>query len=243
MLGIDRRQAGILADRYVDVMLGDLGATLLLIIQAPLIAVLIAGVWANASGDTQTMYFVLCLSAFFFGAINSSREIVKERALLQRERMFGLSLSAYLISKFRVLSILAIIQCAILVIVVRAMVPMRINVVPVAIVLILTAIAGTGVGLMISALVSTSDKAVAAVPLIVIPQLLFSDFVLGEGQLSNWTGRASLLMPVRWSYDILNALYGSSWELAAVLSDAIVVLAMIFGSYLVALLLLQRRES
>lgn len=243
LLSIDRRKAGILADRYLDVVLGDLGATILLILQAPLIGALVAGVWSNVASDSLTLYFVLSLSAFFLGAVNSSREIVKERAIFLRERMFDLSSGTYLVSKYRVQAILVIVQCVLLTLVVRWFVPLKVNMMLVGLVLVITSLAGTAVGLLISASVRSADKAVAAVPLVVIPQILFSDFVLGEKKLANWTGALEKLMPVRWSYDVFKELRSPDVELGPILLSTLVLLAMIGGAFFMAQLILARTED
>jgi hypothetical protein len=239
---IDKRQASILAERYFDVLLGDLGALFLILIQAPLIAVLIAGVWSNVSSDTLTLYFVLSLSAFFLGAVNSAREIVKERALFLRERMYNLQIGAYLVSKYRVQAIFIVIQSLMLAGLVRVFVPTLVNVLLVAVVLILVAFAGTAVGLLISSAVSSADKAVAAVPLVVIPQILFSDFVIGEGKLYNWTGIMQSFMPVRWSYTMLKALRETQIEWGSILGSTLVLVAMVLGCFLTSWVLLASQE-
>jgi hypothetical protein len=239
---IDKRQAGILAERYFDVLIGDLGALFLILVQAPLIAVLIAGVWSNISSDTLTLYFVLSLSAFFLGAVNSAREIVKERALFLRERMFNLQIGAYLVSKYRVQAIFVVIQALMLAGVVRAFVPIQVNVLLVAAVLAMVAFSGTAVGLMISSAVSSADKAVAAVPLVVIPQILFSDFVIGEGKLSNWTGIVQSFMPVRWSYDMLKTFRETHVEWGSVVGATGVLLVMVLGCFFTSWALLASQE-
>ena len=241
-LGIDRRQVGILSERYLDVLIGDPWGVLLLLVQAPLIAVGVGGVWGNVSQDTLTMYFVLCLSAFFLGAANSAREIVKERALYLRERMYNLSAGAYLLSKFRVQLILIVIQCVLLAGVTRGMLTLRINVFALTAVLLAVALAGTAVGLMVSSWVSSPDQAVAMVPLVVIPQILFSDFVVGEGKLSNWTSAAHKLMPVKWGYEVLRTLRADKLEIGTVLSGTGVLATMVLGCFLVALLRLVRQK-
>lgn len=206
------KQSGVLADRYIDIMLGDVRGTGLLLIQAPLIAIAVAGVWTNVSNDTPSLYFVLCLCAFFLGAVNSCREIVKERPLFLREKMFNLSVRAYLISKYRVQVILIFVQCVVLALVVRAAVNLNVNIVTVTLVLLAVAFTGTAVGLLISSWVKSADKAVAMVPLIVIPQILFSDFVLGADTLSNWTETAQQVMPVYWGCEFLAEIRNTSVE-------------------------------
>lgn len=241
-LDIDRRQVGILADRYLDVVLGDLKGTALLLVQAPLIGVAIAGVWSNISRDSEALYFVLALSAFFFGAVNACREIVKERALFLREKMFNLSVGAYLVSKYRVQAMLILLQCAVLVVIVRRFVPMSVDPVSVGLALFMVALTGTAVGLLVSAWVSTPDRAVTVVPLLVIPQILFSDFVLGSGQLSNWTATAEKLMPVHWAYRALTALRDTNTEWFDVLGGAVVLTVMICGAFFAALAMLRASE-
>ena len=39
--------------------------------------------------DTPSLYFALCLSAVWFGCIGACREIIKERPIVERERLFG----------------------------------------------------------------------------------------------------------------------------------------------------------
>ena len=202
---VDWDQASILSDRYLDVLVSDPRALGVLLIQAPLIGGLVAGVWSNAREDSPTLYFVLVLSAFFLGAVNSAREVVKERALFLRERMFNLSAGAYVVSKFRVQAISMVLQCAILTALVDRFVPLEVNVLVVGLTTLLCALCGTGVGLAISAVVRTADKAVMLVPLVVIPQILFSELILPGGQLHNWTESLQKLMPVHWGYELLDA--------------------------------------
>jgi ABC transport system ATP-binding/permease protein len=237
---IDHRQVGILSDRYLDIIIGDIKTTLLLLIQAPLIAVAVAGVWSNVSNDSLSLYFVLCLSAFFLGAVNACREIVKERALFLREKMFNLSVGAYLMSKYRVQAILVIVQCVILAGVVRAFVPLKTNILGVGLVLLAVALTGTAVGLLVSSWVKSADKAVGVVPLIVIPQILFSDFVLGENKLSNWTARAQEIMPVHWGYEMLRSMRQTDVDWGVVASGAGVLTLTLGVCFSLSLMLLFR---
>lgn len=237
---IDRRQVGTLSDRYLDVVLGDWAGTLLLLIQAPLIALAVAGVWANPNRDDQNFYFVLCLSAFFLGAINASREIVKERALFLRERMFNLNVPAYLVSKYRVQLILVIIQAMVLAGLTNAFIPLEVNLLLLVLSLMLVALSGTSIGLCVSSLVKSNDKAVAMVPLLVIPQILFSDVVLGADRLHNWTGDVQQLMPVHWGLEILNSLRGNEVEYQPIFTGVITVGLVSAAAYLVSLWALRR---
>jgi len=59
------------------------------------------------------MFFVV-VSCVWFGTSNSAREIVTERAIYLRERMVNLSLFNYVFSKYVVLSLVCVVQCAML---------------------------------------------------------------------------------------------------------------------------------
>lgn len=239
-LRANRRQTGILSDRYLEVLVGDARGVLLLLLQAPLIALLISGVWANLDSDSLTLYFVLCLSAFFLGAINASREVVKERDLFLRERMFNLSVPAYVQSKFRVQLMLTIIASVALAGIVSWQIPLQVNLLAVGAALVLTGTCGTAVGLLISSIVRSSDKAVMAVPLVVIPQILLSDFVLGGSDFSNWTGTARELMPVHWGYEMLEALRAADISYGSVFASVAVLVLMVIFCYFATVLLLKR---
>jgi hypothetical protein len=235
-LSIDTRQAAILADRYLDTLLGEPGSLLLMLIQAPLLGAAIAGVFANLARDSLMLYFVMCLAAFFLGAVNSAREIVKERALFLREKMFNLNSGAYFLSKLRIQSIVGIVQGASLTAVVRGFVPLEVNLAVVMVTVIATAIVGAAIGLLISASVASTDRAVALVPLVVIPQILFSDFAIGRNKLANWTGVAEELMPVRWGYEILREMTLASPSYGRILLAGLVLVAIALVSSMLAML-------
>jgi len=66
--------------------------------------------------------------------------------------------------------------------------------------MLLTAGVGIAIGLLISALVRTSEMATSLVPLILIPQILFSGLV---GVPSGISKIAALAMPAAWSFDTI----------------------------------------
>ncbi len=239
---IDRTQLGVLCDRYLDILLGDPKGLFLLVFQAPLIAFLVVGVWSNISSDTLTLYFVLCLSAFFLGAANGSREIVKERAIFLKEKMFGLSVGAYVLSKLVVQSLLVAVQSFILTGTVHFFVGFRIQVVWVMLALALSQLAGVSLGLLVSAGVKSPDKAVMAVPLLVIPQILFSDIVLRPGALKNWAGIGQKMMPVHWSYAFLKELWEADVRLGQALFAVSVLGLMTYGFFLMTNFVLSTQE-
>lgn len=195
---IDFYQAGVLTDRYLDTVLADWKNTGILLIQAPLLAFAAVAVFQNVSRVSGTLYFLMVISIFWIGCMNASREVVKERALFLRERMFNLDVGAYLFSKIRVLLLLGVVQVGIYSFIVARAIDLRIPIGWVLVTLLLTMFCGTCLGLLISALVKRSDHAVGLVPLVIIPQIVFSEFAIPKDQFKGWTEWVYLAMPMRW---------------------------------------------
>jgi hypothetical protein len=214
---LDLRQATILSDRYLDVLWGEKGNVAVLLLQAPIIGGLCALVWGAAGEGTPSLYFVLSLTAVWLGCINACREIVKERAILDRERLTGLSVGAYLYSKFKVQSILNVAQVMVLLALVEHFVHPRGHIGWQAVVLFMASEAGTALGLLTSAIATKQDRAVFAVPILVLPQILLSEFALPREAFGEVMRMGEKLMPVHWAFEALreNAKPDGSWLHAA----------------------------
>ena len=161
---------------------------------------------------------------------------MKERSLFLRERMFNLSVSAYLLSKYLVQFILSLLQNMLLVLFVWAFIPLDVSIVVIIMVLFGVGSAGICVGLLVSAVTKSSDKALVCVPLLVIPQILFSDFVLGADQLSNWTGRAQEVMPVYWGFDVLKQFWKDDLNLGNMFLSVVAFLLVLSATYFLTVL-------
>lgn len=133
-----------------------------------------------ASGtDPQKILLIMAFAAVMFGCINGAREIVKESAIYKRERAVNLGILPYLFSKIIVLGVLCLLQSAVLVFIINLRAPFRwsiflLPVVEIYITMALTSLAGLMVGLMLSALAPNNDRAMSIVPVILIPQIIFS---------------------------------------------------------------------
>ncbi|MBA2502581.1 MAG: FHA domain-containing protein [Pyrinomonadaceae bacterium] len=203
------RQWATLTRRYMAVLARDRFNLLILFGQAPVIALmtyLVVG--TNATRDFP--FFMLALVAVWFGTSVASREIVKERAVYKRERMVNLGLLPYVGSKLFVLGLIAGLQCILLFAPLKLLhfagimnLPGYILGVPQLMVMILTALVGVALGLFVSAVVRTSEVATSLVPLILIPQILFSGLVGVPTGLSKLAG---LAMPATWAFDSMKRL-------------------------------------
>lgn len=129
--------------------------------------------------DAQKYLFIMAFAALMFGCINGAREIVKEAPIYRRERTVNLGIVPYMFSKIVVLGALCLIQSAILVLVVNAVAPIQQGIIlpaplEVYITMALTSLAGLMIGLTLSALAPNNDRAVSFIPIILIPQVIFS---------------------------------------------------------------------
>ena len=184
------RQFAVLTQRYFEIVARDRGNLVFLLGQAPIVAGML---WVVAGRQdlvdaadpikAHKLLFLMACAAAWFGIINSVRELVKEAAIYQRERNIGVSIGAYIASKMAVLTLVAIVQTALLVSVValRFEMPGASIVLPATgemyVTLLLTSVAGCAFGLALSSMTVSSDRAMSLTPLLLIPQIVFAGMV------------------------------------------------------------------
>lgn len=180
----------VLLARQWAILRADWKNFLILFGQPLVIALLVAWV----TDDVSLSLFFAYLATMWFGCSNSAQEIVKELPIYRRERMVGLSPQAYLVSKFSLFGALTALQGAFLYACLWAMhyalyvpdpeldlgVPRGLDGSTLwqAGGVVLTAYAAVGIGFALSAIARTTMQAVMMVPLVLIPQILFSGLVV-----------------------------------------------------------------
>ena len=167
-----------LTKRYFRIKTNDTINSTIMLIQAPIIAVLICFIFNEISSG---VLFMIAISAIWLGTQNAAREIVSEQAIYKRERMFNLDIFPYLLSKITVLSSFSIIQSFLFVLILSVGYsdnmlnlndPLRIFVW-----MSFLSIASTFLGLLLSSIVDTTEKAMTIVPLILIPQIMLAGLI------------------------------------------------------------------
>lgn len=201
-------QLCVLSARYLKLVVNDKQRLLLLLVQAPLLAVLISFVADGKQFEqyemTKSLLFALSCSAFWVGMLNAIQEICKERTIMKREYMTGLSLSAYVSSKIIVLGILCLIQSVLITCVFSAMVGLPEEGVlmkpflELLITTFITAVSSTAMGLFVSSLFTNADRAMTVAPILLMPQILFSGLIF---KLSGATEIISWVAICRWSME------------------------------------------
>ncbi|HEY5004944.1 MAG TPA: ABC transporter permease, partial [Ktedonobacteraceae bacterium] len=161
--------------------------------------------------DAQKVLFIMAFATVLFGCINGTREFVKEAAIYRRERAVNLGIMPYMFSKIAVLGVLCLFQSAVLTFFVEVGEPLHQGIVlpPVLetyITLTLTSLAGLMIGLAVSALAPNNDRAVSFVPIILIPQVIFSGAII---PLKDWvTQILAVIFPTRWAMAALGSSIG-----------------------------------
>ncbi len=178
--GFSLHQFKVLTRRIWELKFGDPAQTLLLFLQAPLVALLVA-LMADGPNQIQTLFMAI-FAALWFGCSNAVREIVDEQTIYRRERQTGLKIPSYIFSKLAILSFIALVQCVSVVVILLA-VKRALSLSPVEIlgaigVMFLVAVNGSLIGMVISSLVSSPEKALTLFPLALIPELLLSGLFL-----------------------------------------------------------------
>ena len=159
---------------------------------------------------TVTILFILTAGGIFIGLSNSIKELIKEVNVYRRERAVNLKIGSYIGAKFAVLGLLGAVQSALVIAIVGigGLLP-RGDLVPIAptylrfyAIYFTMVLVGIGIGLLVSALVSTQDAAIASMVLVYMPQLMFSGSTLPIARMSPVAQFVSRFAASRWGLDI-----------------------------------------
>ncbi len=110
------RQFRILSKRFLRVLSRDRGAFTFQLLQGILVALLLWSVASQSSlsipgiREAPTTLFIMSIAATWLGMLNGSKEIVRERRIFGREKRYGVSPMAYVLSKASVLAGLGVWQ-------------------------------------------------------------------------------------------------------------------------------------
>ena len=209
----DWRQTITLMRRYLDLIVSDKKNLLILLLQAPLIAVVIGlvfdtkGIPAQRAAAESQIFFILVLSSIWFGTLNSARELVKELPIYLRERSVNLGIMPYLVSKLLPLAFLCLIQCALLMGIVSLLVELPGSYLWRVAALFTAGMAATCMGLAVSAFVDSNDKAVAMAPILLIPQVVLSNAVVRLGDVGLIVAKSSMVS--LWALDAMKTTLSS----------------------------------
>ncbi len=215
-----------LVNRSCRIKLADRWNTAILLIQAPIVALILVLVfgeharqkltvesWSQTSNAAAMTVFLATLSALWFGCSNAVREIVGEWAVYRRERMVNLNLASYVLSKLIVGAFFCMIQCAILVGVTRWGCGLHGPLFTSFLVMMLVACTGLALGLLLSAVARTTEVALGMLPLVLIPMVVLGGGLLPIHKMQGPLQALAQCLPLRSGFEALLLLESSRWPL------------------------------
>ncbi len=156
----------------------------------------------------QYIFFAVIV-AIFIGMIVAAEEIFKDKKILIREEFIHLSRNSYLFSKIAILFSISALQALLFVLIGNSILEIKGMMLDYWVVLFSTACLSNVIGLNISSAFNSAKVIYIFVPLLIIPQLLFSGVIVKFDKLNPALSEATHvpfagnLMPSRWSYEAI----------------------------------------
>ena len=195
---------------------------MLLALEAPILAFTLAffsknftfvnGVPRYIFGENAVLpafLFMAVIVALFLGLVISAEEIFKDRKILKREKFLNLSRSSYLFSKICILFAISALQSLVFVLIGNSMLEIEGMLLRYWIVLFTASCWANMIGLNISSGFNSVVTIYILVPLILVPQLLFSGVVVDFSKMHNKIANDKAvpligdMMASRWAYEAL----------------------------------------
>jgi len=204
--------------------IGNMQYVLITLIEAPLLAFLLSFVvkffnqsdeFGNAEYSFYTnenipqFMFISVVVSLFLGLTVSAEEIFKDKRILKRESFLNLSRGSYLISKILILFLISAVQSFSYVLVSNMVLEIDGLWFEYWMILFTTSCVANVMGLNISSAFNSAKVIYIIVPILIIPQLLFSGVIVKFDRLHpSFSSRVEVpwignLMPSRWAYEAL----------------------------------------
>ena len=187
------------------------------LLQAPLLAVVCALLTRYAPPEGYTVMgnknlvsylFMAVIVATFTGMSGSAEEIIKDRALLKREKFLHLSYGSYIWSKIIYMACVSLIQTLLFILVGNTIMELHGLFGVWWLILFITAFLANLTGLLLSQCLNSVVAIYISIPMLLIPQILLCGLVVSFTDLNprSTTGNVPLIgdiIPSRWSYEAL----------------------------------------
>jgi hypothetical protein len=187
------------------------------LLEAPLLAFICSLLTRYAPPEGYTVmdnknlvsyFFMAVIVATFIGMSGSAEEIIKDRALLKREKFLHLSYSSYIWSKIVFTAGLSLIQTFLFIVVGNFIMGLHGLFFVWWLILFVTALLSNLIGLLLSKKLDSVVAIYISIPLLLIPQILLCGLVVDFSDLTpkSKTGNVPIigdLIPSRWAYEAL----------------------------------------
>jgi len=211
------KQLAIFLQRNIKTKITNVQYLCITLLEAPLLALVCSFLTRYAPPEGYTVmdnknlvsyFFMSVIVATFIGMSGSAEEIIKDRALLKRERFLNLSYGSYIWSKIIFLAGVSLIQTLLFILIGNSIMGIQGLFGVWWLILFVTAFLSNLTGLLLSQCLNSVVAIYISIPLLLIPQILLCGLVVSFSDLTpnSKTGNVPLigdLIPSRWSYEAL----------------------------------------
>ena len=211
------QQVGIFLQRTLQMKATNLQYIIITLLEAPLLATICALLTRYAPPEGYTLldnsnlvsyYFMAVIVAIFLGMSGSAEEIIKDRALVQREQFLSLSYHSYIWSKIIFMAAVTCVQTLLFTLVGNTIMGITCLFGTWWLILWLSAFLAGLTGLWLSKNMSSVVAIYITIPLLLIPQILLCGLVVKFSDLNprSTTGNVPLIgnvIPSRWAFEAL----------------------------------------
>ncbi len=211
------KQLGIFLHRNIRTKITNVQYLCITLLEAPLLALVCALLTRYAPPEGYTVmdnknlvsyFFMAIIVATFLGMSGSAEEIIKDRALLKREKFLQLSYASYIGSKIIYMALVCMIQTLLFILIGNFVMGLQGLFGTWWLILFITALLSSLVGLLLSQCLSSIVAIYISIPILLIPQILLCGLVVSFSDLTpkSTTGNVPVigdLIPSRWAYEAL----------------------------------------
>ena len=211
------RQFAIFIHRNFRTKITNLQYLLIALLEAPVLAVVCAMLTRYAPPEGYSVmdnknlvsyFFMSVIVATFIGMSGSAEEIIKDRALLKREKFLQLSYGSYIWSKIVFMAALSLLQTLLFILIGNTIMGIHGLFGVWWFILFMTSLLANLTGLLLSQCLSSVVAIYISIPMLLIPQILLCGLVVSFSDLTpgSTTGNVPLIgdvIPSRWSYEAL----------------------------------------
>ena len=211
------KQLSIFLQRNFKTKITNVQYLCITLLEAPLLALICSFLTRYAPPEGYSVmdnknlvsyFFMSVIVATFIGMSGSAEEIIKDRALLKRERFLSLSYGSYIWSKIIFLAGVSLLQTLLFILIGNTIMGIHGLTMEWWIILFVTALLSNLTGLILSQCLNSVVAIYISIPLLLIPQILLCGLVVSFSDLTpkSTTGNVPAIgniIPSRWAYEAL----------------------------------------
>ncbi|MCQ2165864.1 MAG: ATP-binding cassette domain-containing protein [Bacteroidales bacterium] len=209
------RQMLIYLERNVKAKLSNTQYILITLLEAPVLAVICgfltryapqAGYTVMDNKNMVSYFFMAVIVAIFIGMTGSAEEIIKDRALLKREKFLNLNYKSYIFSKIIFSAGVALLQTALFILVGNLLMGLHGMFLMWWVILFISSLLSSLIGLLLSQCLGSVVAIYITIPLLLIPQILLCGLVVDFSDLNGNSTTDNVpvigdVIPSRWAFE------------------------------------------